>query len=255
MKSIISYLLRNVQRKYLQLFSHRILAVVAIFYYGKKVKCPVCKRTYRKFLPYGRVRSRKNALCPHCLSLERHRLLWLFLKNKTDFFTQNLRVLHIAPELCFITRFEKMDNLDYVTGDLDSPLAKVQMDIHLIPFENNDFDVVFCNHVMEHVYNDLKAMKEIRRVLKPAGWAIIQVPFFHPIPESTLEDPSIKGAREREEAYGQDDHVRKYGKDFPDRLRSAGFKVAVNNYTSGMDQAVIEKFRLPAGEEIFVCSK
>jgi len=178
MKSIISFLLRNVPRKYLQMFSHRILAVVAIFYYGKKVECAVCEKTYRKFLPYGRLKSRKNALCPNCLSLERHRLLWLFLKDKTDFFSQKLRVLHVAPELCFITRFEKMDNLEYVTGDLDSPLAKVKMDLHQIPFENNDFDVVFCNHVMEHVNNDLQAMTEIHRILKPAGWAIIQVPFF-----------------------------------------------------------------------------
>jgi len=255
MKSIISFLLRNVPRKYLQMFSHRILAVVAIFYYGKKVECAVCKWTYRKFLPYGRLKPRKNALCPNCLSLERHRLLWLFLKDKTDFFSQKLRVLHVAPELCFITRFEKMDNLEYVTGDLDSPLAKVKMDLQQIPFENNNFDVVFCNHVMEHVNNDLQAMTEIHRILKPAGWAIIQVPFFYPIPEKTFEDPSIKSHREREEAYGQDDHVRKYGKDFADRLRSAGFKVAVNDYTSGMDQAVIEKFGLPAAEEIFVCSK
>src|SRR5690606_37351978 len=116
------------------------------------------------------------------------RLMWLYLKEKTNFFTDRLKVLHIAPEHCFIDRFEKMKNLDYITADIESPLAKVKMDIHDIPFEENTFDVVFCNHVMEHVDSDLRAMQEIYRVMKPGGWAIIQSPIDLSL-EKTFEDP------------------------------------------------------------------
>ncbi len=255
MKRIISFLLRRVPRKYLQLFSHWVMKVVAVFYAGNNNECSVCGHNYRKFLPYGRIHPRSNALCPSCLSLERHRLLWMYLKQKTDFFTAKHKVLHIAPELSFINRFEKMDNLDYITGDIESPLAKVMMDIHDIPFEENSFDVAFCNHVMEHVEDDIKAMSELYRVLKPGGWAIIQVPFFHPIPEKTYEDPAITGKKEREIAYGQDDHVRKYGLDYSQRLESAGFRVKVDDYVKTLSEKEILRFALPANEDIFLCIK
>ena len=120
--------------------------------------------------------------------------MWLFLKSKTNFFTSNIKLLHIAPELCFIKLFEGMKNLDYITADIESPLAKVKMDVHQIPFNDNSFDVVFCNHVMEHVENDLQSMCEIYRVLKVGGWAIIQSPVDLEL-EETLEDASIKGVR------------------------------------------------------------
>ena len=133
MKKIISFVLKNVPRKYLQLFSHHVLKVMAIFYAGKGVVCSVCGHEYRKFIPYGR-HSRSNALCPHCLSLERHRVLWTYLKEKTDFFTAPHKMLHVAPEHCFIQRFEEMKNLDYITADIESPLAKVKMDVHEYSF-------------------------------------------------------------------------------------------------------------------------
>jgi hypothetical protein len=132
MKYIISFLLRKIPRKYIQYVSHYFLRVIAIFYYGNKVQCPIDGRTYRKFLPYGRLESRPNALCPSSLSLERHRLMWLFLKEKTNFFTDQLKLLHIAPELCFMKIFENMKNIDYISADIESPLAKVKMDVHEI---------------------------------------------------------------------------------------------------------------------------
>src|SRR6185437_11193906 len=174
MKRIISLVIRKIPKKYLQLISPIALKIISVFYIGNKVECPVCNSKYKKFLPYGRIKPRENALCPSCLALERHRLMWLYLKEKTNFFTANLKVLHIAPEHCFINRFEHMKNLDYITADIESPLAKVKMDVHKIPFNDNTFDVVFCNHVMEHVEDDIKAMSEMRRVLKPGGWSIIQ---------------------------------------------------------------------------------
>ena len=132
-------------------------------------------------------------------------------------------MLHVAPEQCFMDRFEEIHGENYITADIESPLAKVKMDIHDIPFPENTFDVTFCNHVMEHVDDDLKAMGELHRVLKPGGWGIIQVPFFPPIPDETFEDASITDPKERERIFGQDDHVRLYGKDYPNRLRKAGF--------------------------------
>src|SRR6478735_847406 len=142
MKNIISLLVRFVPRKYLQLFSGIGLKAAGLFYRGKKVECPICNHHYKKFLPYGRINSRENALCPNCLSLERHRLIWLYLKEKTNFFSAKKNILHVAPEACFMDRFEKLHGENYITADIESPLAKVKMDLHQIPFEENRFDVV-----------------------------------------------------------------------------------------------------------------
>ena len=217
-------------------------------YAGKNVECAVCEKTYRKFLPYGRLRSRPNALCPNCLSLERHRLIWLYLNEKTDFFKKKLSVLHIAPEHCFIKSFERLHGDTYITADIESPLAKVRMDIHEMPFREDQFDVVLCNHVLEHVKDDIKAMREIRRVLRPGGWAILLVPFFNPIGETTFEDNSITDPRERERIFGQNDHVRKYGKDYPERIRQAGLEVVEDDFGFSIDKAI--QFKLGLSPEI-----
>jgi hypothetical protein len=235
MKKIISFLIRFVPRKYLQLFTGIGLKMLGLFYAGNKVECPVCNHRYREFLPYGRINPRPNALCPSCLSLERHRLIWLYLKSKTHFFEKKLSVLHIAPEPCFMGRFERQHGDTYITADLESPLAKVKMDIHEMPFGENQFDVVLCNHVLEHVQNDIQAMQEIRRVLKPGGWAILQVPFFFPVPDITVEDFLITDPREREKAFGQDDHVRKFGKDYAQRIEQSGLKATPDSFATSVD--------------------
>ena len=255
MKRIISLIIRTIPRKHLQVISPWVLKLVGLFYRGHTVTCPIINRSYRKFLPYGRVNPRPNALCPDSLSLERHRLLWLFLKEKTNFFSEKLKVLHIAPEQCFLNKFEQQHGENYITADLESPLAKVKMDLHDVPFEDNTFDVAICNHVMEHVDNDIRAMREIQRVLKPGGWAIIQVPFFYPLPDKTLEDASITDPGEREKAFGQDDHVRRYGKDYAERLTSAGFKVREDDYVKKIGEEKIRKYALPGEEIIHYCMK
>jgi len=253
-KFLISFFLKYVPRKYLQLFSHVVLRIMAVFYRGNKVECPICESHFRKFLPYGRT-SRSNALCPNCLTLERHRLIWLYLKKRTDFFTAPRKMLHIAPELCFMDRFESLPNLDYITADIESPLAKVKMDIHAIPFEENSFDVIFCNHVLEHVRDDLQAMREMHRVLKPGGWAILQIPFFHPIPDKTFEDATITDPRKREKMFGQNDHVRLYGHDYPARLRSSGFKVIEDRMVFELPKEEVRRFALPTQEIIYRVEK
>ncbi|MDH4298727.1 MAG: methyltransferase domain-containing protein [Cyclobacteriaceae bacterium] len=251
MKKIISWLIRYVPRKYLQRASGFGLKVLGFFYRGTIVACPVCEKSFRKFLPYGRINPRANALCPNCLSLERHRLIWLYLKQKTDFFQKKLHVLHIAPEACFINRFEKIHQENYVTADIESPLAKVKMDIHHIPFDESTFDVVLCNHVLEHVQDDIKAVAEIHRVLKPGGFAILQVPFFNPLADNTLEDSTITDKREREKIFGQDDHVRRYGRDYPQRLRRGGLVPIEDSFVDEIPEALRKKFGLVTGEVIY----
>ncbi len=254
MKALISFIIRKIPRKYLQIISPVALRVVALFYMGNNVQCPISGKTYRKFLPYGRNPARDNALCPDSLSLERHRLMYLYLKNTTNFFTAKLRVLHIAPEHCFIHRFEKMKNLDYITADIESPLAKVKMDVHQIPFPDNDFDVAFCNHVMEHVTNDIKAMSEIYRVLKPGGWAIIQSP-INPLRTVTFEDLTLKTPEEREAVFGQNDHVRDYGLDYGRRLEQAGFTVVEDDFVKRLPAEKVKLYALPKDEIVYLCKK
>jgi SAM-dependent methyltransferase len=252
MKSIISFLIRTIPRKYLQLFAHLLMKIVALFYSGNQVQCNICEHSYRKFLPYGR-KGRDNALCPNCLALERHRLMWLYLQEKTNFFEAPLKVLHIAPEHCFIQRMEGLKHLDYLTADLESPLAKVKMDIHHMPFEDNTFDVVFCNHVLEHVNDDIRACQEIKRVLKPKGWGILQSPVYDL--ENTIEDPKITDSREREKIFGQADHVRKYGRDYAKRLSVSGLSVQENFFVKELDPQKVIQHALPENEILFLCSK
>lgn len=198
---------------------------------------------------------RENVLCPYDLTLERHRLMWLYLKNESDFFTANkLKVLHIAPEQCFYSKFKAQKNLDYLTGDLESPLADLHFDLHHIPLEDNQFDVVFCNHVMEHVDDPIQCMTELFRVMKIGGWAIMQVPqdFSR---ETTYEDASITSPEDREKHFWQKDHVRLFGKDYPQWLEKSGFSVDVFELTNHYDQETIDKFRLMQGELLYIARK
>ncbi len=254
MKKIISLVIRKVPRKYLQLISPIALRFLAFTNRGNDVECNVCNSTYKKFLPYGRMVSRENALCPRCLSLERHRLMQFYLKEKTNFYTADLKVLHIAPEHCFIDRFTALKNINYTTADIESPLAMVKMDIHQIPFEANSFDVAFCNHVMEHVNDDIKAMSELYRVLKPGGWAIIQSPMW-PGLTTTFEDLTITDPKERERIFGQNDHVRNYGTDYGRRLEKAGFTVTEDKFVMELSKEKVKRFALPAEEIVYFCQK
>ncbi len=206
-------------------------------------------------MPYGRINPRPNALCPHCLSLERHRLIWMYLQQETDFFKTPLQVLHIAPEVCFMKRFEKQHGARYITTDIESPLAKVKADIHQLPFADNTFDAVLCNHVLEHVADDIQAMREIKRVLKPGGWAILQVPFFSPVPETTFEDNTITDKREREKIFGQDDHVRKYGQDYASRINASGLVAEKNNFAQTLSKEIIARASIMENEVLYIGKK
>lgn len=216
---------------------------------GSKHMDPIDGKSFRTFLPYGYENPRENVLSPSTLSLERHRLLWLFLKNETDFFTKELHLLHFAPEQAFHGRFKKLKNIEYTTTDLNSPLAQVKADICNLPFEDNSYDVILCNHVLEHIPDDVKAMEELFRVMKPGGWGIFQIPQDLKR-ETTFEDDSITDKKERTRIFGQYDHVRVYGRDYFDKLRAAGFDVKEVDYTSQLSESDVEKYRLAKGEII-----
>lgn len=243
MKRLIRLVLQHVPRRTMQRVVHWGVPILGIFYAGRGVECPVCGRRFRKFMPYGYTVQRENALCPSCLALERHRLLWLYLKNETGFFTETARMLHVAPEYCFIKRFGRLPNLDYVTADLESPLAKVKMDIQAIPFGDATFDIIFCNHILEHVPDDRLAMREMYRVMRPGGWGIVLSP-VNPQRETTYEDPSIIDPVERERHFGQKDHVRDYGLDFGQRLSEAGFRMQEIDYVKRMNPALVKLYAL-----------
>lgn len=228
--------------------------ITDFWFQGKQFTDPINGKSYRKFLPYGYGKQRANALSPGTLSLERHRQMWLFLQNETDFFTKNYRVLHIAPEQEFFRRFRKMKNIDYVSADLFSPIVDVKADVRDLPFEDNSFDVVFCNHVLEHIEDDATAMNEIFRVMKRGGWGILQVPMKNSLLE-TYEDFTITNPKERQKHFGQYDHVRWYGLDYFQRLEKAGFRVDANQYSQQFSDEDITKYGLNKNEYLPIVYK
>lgn len=233
----------------------------AFYLKGSTYTDPIDGKSFRKFLPYGYGTQRPNVLSPSTLSLERHRLLWLYLQNETNFFkpeavsrSAKLKVLHMAPEQCFLKRFKKLNHIELVTADLYSPIVDVKADICDLPFEDDSFDIIFCNHVLEHIPDDKKAMQELYRVLKKGGMAILQIPQDYSR-ETTYEDFSITSPEERAKHFGQYDHVRVYGIDYFDRLRTVGFKVEEVNYSNKLSEKEIDRYRLMKDEILPVCFK
>jgi SAM-dependent methyltransferase len=176
--------------------------------------------------------------------------MWLYLKDRTDFFTAHLNVLHIAPEQCFYKRFRKLANLKYTTADLESPLADMKLDIQNMPFSDHQFDVIICNHVLEHVPDEKKALNEIYRVLKKGGFALLLSPISFGM-KHTLEDESVTSPAERERLFRQKDHYRLYGRDFIQRITKAGFCIQEDNYLTGLGMEKRERYRLPEMEYMY----
>jgi len=247
-------LINTIPRPNLIWWSKFLAPFIDILYRGNEFTDPINGKSYRKFLPYGYVKQRDNALSPGTLSLERHRLLWLYLNNETNFFSKTLKVLHVAPEQCFYKLFKNLKKINYTTFDLNSPLADIKGDICNLPFKENSFDFILCNHVLEHINDDNKAMKELYRVLNKNGTAILQVP-INQKSSKTLEDSSIVDKKERIEKFGQYDHIRLYGLDYFKKLESFGFKVNPLKYSKEFTKGEIIKYGLIKDEIIPVCKK
>ncbi len=254
MKKLFKKILNTIPRPLLIRLSYIARPLLTLWLKGNRYTDPIDGKSFRKFLPYGYERQRDNVLSPSTLSLERHRLLWLWLQNETDFFSKSQKMLHFAPEQAFYKRFRALKNLDYTTTDLNSPLADVKADICKLPFDDNSYDTIFCNHVLEHIPDDTKAMQELYRVLKPGGIAILQIP-QELDRETTFEDNSITDPIERAKIFGQYDHVRVYGRDYFDKLRAIGFTVAVIDYTNTLAPELVKKYCLAQGEILPVCKK
>ncbi|PIB32773.1 SAM-dependent methyltransferase [Gaetbulibacter sp. 5U11] len=254
MKKLFKLILNLIPRPLLIRLSYVVRPILAFFLKGDTFTDPIDGKSFKSFLPYGYGTQRNNVLSPSTLSLERHRLLWLYLKNETDFFTNQKKVLHFAPEQCFLKRFRSLDNIDYTTTDLLSPIADVKADICNLPFEDNTYDIILCNHVLEHIPDDTKAMQELYRVMKPGGYGIFQIP-QDLSRQTTFEDDSITDKKERAEIFGQYDHVRVYGYDYFNKLRDIGFMVNEVDYTGKLSAKAIEKYCLAKGEIIPVVYK
>lgn len=277
MKKLFKFILNIIPRPILIRLSIVVRPILALLLKGNRFTDPIDGKSFRMFLPYGYGNQRNNVLSPSTLSLERHRLLWLYLQNETDFFQSELdsdssvgqpksmklrdtetssvlKVLHFAPEQEFYKRFKKQANIEYTTTDLLSPLADVKADICNLPFKDNEYDIIFCNHVLEHIPNDTKAMQELYRVLKPGGMGIFQIP-QDLSRATTFSDDTIVDQKERAKIFGQYDHVRVYGRDYFDKLRSIGFTVVEEDYTAKLTPKQVEKYCLAKGEIIPVCFK
>jgi SAM-dependent methyltransferase len=242
--------------------------VKAVYYGGHRYICPICDSRLRKFLPHGLklpVLKEKEVvgggyypyvLCPICGSYDRMRLLYLYLLHKTDIFQKPQRILHFAPESAIESRLRRLPGVDYVSADLSSESAMMKIDLTDIRFPAHSFDVIICNHVLEHVVDDRKAMRELFRTLRPGGWAILQVPISLKL-SSTYEDFTITSEADREQAFGQSDHVRLYARDYKDRLEQAGFIVTTFQWTSEPENfgAPFNTFGLNEKETVYHVTK
>jgi len=218
-------------------------------YRGSGVECPCCGGTFRAFMPYGNKAVRENARCPRCFSAERQRMVLMYLRERTGVFTEAMSVLHFAPEAGLARHLCTNSKLDYITADLDGARAMEAMDITDIPRPDGTFDIVLCSHVLEHVPDDRKAMREIFRVLKPGGFAILLVPLYEDMPE-TYENWGVTTPEARLEHFDQVDHVRKYGMDYFDRLKETGFAVNRIDYAREVGDDVAVRFGFNPIEKI-----
>ena len=218
---------------------------------GPKNTCPICGER-SVFRTAGR-KPRPRGACTVCGSLERHRLLYLYLEQKTDLFEAELSVLHFSPVRGLAKALKAKQNLNYVVSEYDRP-ADLQLDLTDLALPDDSWDVLICYHVLEHITEDRKAMSEMYRVLKPGGWAVVQVPVREQ-PDS-LEDPSIQRPEQREQMFGQHDHVRYYGwKDFADRLEQAGFEVTIERFGRGLSDELVREYSVFPDERIYLLRK
>ena len=245
MKKLIKYILNTIPRPLLQRVADWAVPLVGLLYIGRGKECPICGTRRRKFLPYGYVSSRENALCPNCLALERHRLMWLWLERESTI-AELPKVLHIAPEVAIKRKMRELYAQcpeRYVTADLESPLADMHFDVQEIPLGDESFEVIFANHLLEHVPSDRKAMSELYRIMRPGGWGVMLSP-VELDRQTTFEDDSITDPKERTRIFGQYDHRRIYGRDYADRLREAGFEVEERDYVESFSEQELKLYAL-----------
>ena len=250
---VIRWALNHIPRRFLQRVAGWAVPIMGLAYRGHGRECPVCGSRYRRFMPYGYVTSREDALCPSCLALERHRMIWLWLKECSNIFEGHPRLLHIAPEVSLMRHFKRhyRDSKNYITADLESPLADLHFDVQSIPMEDSSVDVIICNHLFEHIEDDRLAMAELYRILKRGGWGIMLVPEDR-TRATTFEDDTITDPKERTRIFGQYDHRRIYGRDYDMRLTEAGFRVERIAYNTRLSEEQRQRYAIGNDDLIVV---
>lgn len=228
------------------------LAARGMLFLGRRVRCPCCGWTFRGFTRGGAgLRARPDGYCPRCAAKQRHRRIWLYLREHTDLFTTPTRLFHVSPKYSLARRFARLPTIDAVGLDLvPGPYVDVVADLRRVPLPTATFDAAICVHVLEEIEDDATAMRELHRVLRPGGWALVTVPTR--MDQPTYEDPTIVTPRDRRRAFGERAHVRVYGHDLGDRLRSAGFHVEVDLATA-IDLPTRDRYGLRDDENIFFC--
>jgi SAM-dependent methyltransferase len=212
---------------------------------GMARECPCCGGSFSRMSK--RRLSGWGGICPRCRSHPRHRAIALLFARGD---LPGKRLLHFAPEPLIDPVFERLPQLERVTADLYAP-ADLRIDITSMKLPDASFDLILCSHVLEHVPDDVAAMRELRRVLTPGGRALVLVPYRKDRP--TYEDPSITSPLDRMVAFGQQDHVRVYGTDLSQRLEDAGFEVDVRTAADLFDAATVERCELDPDEHLVFC--
>lgn len=231
--------------------THLLRAYQTLRYHGNLVTCSCCHGNWSAFLPGG-VQKRPNAACPRCGALERHRFFAHLLRQRGNVFAGK-RVLHVAPEPVISSIIQEQVPTTYTTVDLAaSPAIDVVADITALPFYDALFDMVVCNHVLEHVTDDLAAMRELRRVLAADGIAILSQPIDW-TRATTEEDPSCSDPAERIRRFGQSDHVRLYGADILGRLQSADFSCEILKPSEMVDDVDMHRYGFKSDESLLWC--
>lgn len=235
------------------------------FSLGRRFECPFCHWGFRRLRSAGfdypvlkekdvvGASTHSDDVCPRCMANARERLVYLYLRSKTAVFKERLKLLHIAPEPHLTRTLREVPTLEYVTGDLVEKAVDVKLDIMMLPFPDACFDVIVCNHVLEHVADDRVAMRELRRVLRPGRSALLQVPIARAL-RDTVEDPSALTEADRLRVFGQRDHVRLYAAgDYMRRLEEAGFSVSLRSAVECVGEHAIRRYALLRDEPVFWC--
>lgn len=218
-------------------------------FHGERYECPLCGARLSRFLVLHRPFFH---WCPVCRSLQRHRVSWLYIRQRILPKHPLRRMLHIAPEEALRQAFRRVPDIEYVSMDLYASDVLVRADAGRLPFAAHVFDFIYCSHVLEHIPDDRAAMRELQRVLRPGGVAMVLVPVWD---KPTFEDPGVTDPVERERLFGQFDHVRWYGFDIVDRLMASGFAVQTIHAGDAADAEAIDRFGLDQADVFFVCTK
>lgn len=252
---MLKHIYQRVINEKTRLLLHFAFYKITAFMYscGSKYQCNICTKSFGRFRSHGIIR-RNNVKCPYCLSLERTRLLWFYLIRELKIKKNNYTILHVAPEAGISKKLKEINKSSYYSIDINPLNADIKMDLTNLNFPDNFFDIIICAHVLGHIPDEDKAIKEMFRVLKKTGKTLILTVMGN---GKTLENNNITSTKERIKKYGEPDLVRLHGSNFNEKLRNHGFKVNIVDYRYTLGHEICQQYSLGDGkrELIFKCQK